>query len=383
MESSYSELMSIDGRICQRNPVRQQMGDEESKKNAVPWGPEGVARQGSASGTWNAALAGSARHHLFQCEGETVLGSSMPIKMAILGLGLLTAANVQAQTTVTGQGEKKTVTGSTAGPVNPTLDGPLQPTKPSGIVPMRDLFNYRVMAQNGEFGRVTDIVLDRNGRMQYLLVTHQGQVYPMPFMSTAFAGDPNTLTFNVPVATLEQLAINPQNLPPLTNQAFVQRMRQVFGPSFAVDVDTTRSAYPPTGVGVDTKATGRIGSGRNMTVDPSRPPGTRPTGGSLNVDGGGTGVGGTGVGGPGTSGSGTGRSATGESSTGTGISGSGSGTSAAGKLQGAATGGAPGSTGGTSGSAGGAPDRSTGTGTPKKGEPPPPLPKSGSGGSGS
>jgi sporulation protein YlmC with PRC-barrel domain len=315
--------------------------------------------------------------------GNQVLGSSLPIRTAILGLGLLTTATVQAQSTVTGTGEKKTVTGSTAGPVNPTLDGPLEPTRPSGIVPMRDLLNYRVMAENGEFGRVSDIVLDRNGRMQYLLVTRQGQTYPMPFMSTAFSNTPNTLTYNVPIATLEQLAIQNNQLPTLTNQQFVDRMRQVFGPSFAATVTPSRTNYPATGVGVEGRATGRVGTSPTMTRDPNRPPGTRPTGGSLNVGGAGTGVGGTGVGGPGTSGSGTGRSGTGEARTGTGITGTGAGTSAAGKLQGAAAGGAPGSTGGTSGSAGGAPDRSTTGGNPKAKETPPPPPKSESGGTGS
>jgi hypothetical protein len=300
-----------------------------------------------------------------------VFGTNLPLKAAILGLGLLTAAHVQAQGTASGTGDEKAVRGSTAGPVNPTLDAPLPPatTGVSNLVHMKDLLGARVQGRDGAFGHVADIVFDRNGRLQYILATRNGQFFPLPFTPTGLSGTTKVLTYDVPLARLQELAIDPRQLPSLNNQAFVQRMQQVFGPTFGTGA---MSAYPP---GAATSAaaaaadarTGVSGSGAPVTSGAGMPGGRRPTGGSAVIDRDpGTGVQGTGIGGPGTSGSGTGRSGTGAADTG-GIPGTGAGTSAAGKLQGAAAGGAPGSTGGTAGSAGGAPDRSMPPGAGSKG----------------
>jgi len=284
----------------------------------------------------------------------------LPLNAAILGVGLLTATNVQAQGTVTGKGEQKTITGSTAGPVNPIVDSsPITPHTGSDLIQLRDLLNYQVQSADGAFGRVSDIVFDRNGRVQYLLATHEGRTYPLPFTPSAFTGGEHVLTFPVPATTLQTIAINPQNLPSLQNQVFVNRMQQVFGESFGANFNQRLSAYPPVGPGMGRP--GIVGAGTTSGADVDQSDATRPTGGSLNVGGGRSGVGGTGVGGPGSSGSGTGISATRETP-GQGISGTGEGTSAAGRLQGAAAGGAPGSTGGTAGSAGGAPERAASAG---------------------
>jgi hypothetical protein len=83
---------------------------------------------------------------------------------------------------------------------------------------MRDLLNFRIQAQDGAFGRVSDIVFDRNGNIQYLLGSFQGQTFALPFTPTSLSGTPNTLTFNVPISTLQQLAIDPQNLPTLQSR---------------------------------------------------------------------------------------------------------------------------------------------------------------------
>jgi hypothetical protein len=268
----------------------------------------------------------------------------LPVTAAVLGVGLLTVGRLQAQSKVVGSGDHKTVIGSTAGPVNATLDRSPTRTDQSGVglIQMKDLLNYRIVAQDGGFGQVADVVFDRNGRIQYLLGTYDGKIFPLPFMRSAMNPSGSTLTYNVPMATLEQMALDPHHLPSLNNQAFVQRMQQVFGPSFGIYPNQTVSAYPPTGDGVGTTGI-RTGTtaGRTSTAVPT-PTGrmekgpTRPTGGSLNSDRGieprieGTG-----------------------NST----------TSASGALSGAAIGGAPGSTGGTSGTAGGAPAHSPGAGT--------------------
>jgi len=269
---------------------------------------------------------------------------------AIVGLGFLAAVPAMAQSTVVGKGDQKTVIGSTAGPVNATLDrSPMQTDQSgTGLIQMKDLLNYKIVAQDGGFGQVVDVVFDRNGRLQYLLGSYDGRIFPVPFMRSAMNPTGSTLTYNVPMATLEQMALDPHNLPSLNNQAFVLRMQHVFGPSFGMYPNQTVSAYPPTGDDVGAAGT-RIstGTGRTTTAVPTptgrmeRGP-TRPTGGSLNSDQGiGPTVGGTG------------------SST----------TSASGALSGAAIGGAPGSTGGSAGTAGGAPAQSpaAGSGRPPNG----------------
>jgi hypothetical protein len=283
-----------------------------------------------------------------------VLGKRLPLLATILGLGGL-AAVASAQSTVTKSGDAVKVTGSTAGPINPHLDRAPGPpiAQPTGSISMSQLLHYKVQASDGGFGQVWDVVLDHNGRVQYLLTSYNGRIYPLPLLPSALDGAPNTLTYKVPVGMMEQLAVNPENLPSLRNRAFVVRMHQVFGPDFADRLPQPLSAYPPTDPAVSGATPNLPGEMRPSSGTGPR----RPTGGSLNVGGNpGTGVAGTGIGGPGTSGTGTGRSGTGEGTTG-GISGTGAGTSASGALNGAAAGGAPGSTGGTAGSAGGSPDK--------------------------
>jgi len=142
----------------------------------------------------------------------------------------------------------------------------------SGLIQMRDLLNYKIQAQDGAFGRVSDIVFDRNGNIQYLLGSYQGQTYPLPFSPSAFSGSSNnTLSYNVPIASLQQLAINPQQLPTLQNQAFTQRMQQVFGASFAANSTMTTSSYPTnptttTGTNTGTGTTGTSGSTNQTTT---------------------------------------------------------------------------------------------------------------------
>jgi len=270
--------------------------------------------------------------------------NSLTLSAALIGLGLLTGAQVQAQSTVVGKGEQKTVIGSTAGPVNATLDRSPAQTDQSGtgLLHLKDLLNYKIVAQDGGFGQVHDIVFDRNGQLQYLLGSYDGKVFPLPFVASAMNPSGSTLTYNVPMATLQQMALNPHQLPTLHNQAFVQRMQQVFGPSFGANTSQALSAYPPTPSGVNPIVGRDTGVGRTSTAVPT-PTGrmetgaTRPTGGSLNSS--------TGI----------------EPRVGQGTGGTT--TSASGALSGAAIGGAPGSTGGTSGTAGGAPAQSPGTGT--------------------
>jgi len=171
------------------------------------------------------------------------------------------------------------------------------------LIQLKDLLNYKIQAQDGSFGRVSDVVFDRNGNIQYLLGSYQGQTFALPYMASEFSGAPNTLTFNQPIATLEQLRVDTNTLPSLQNRAFVDRMRQIFGQSFGTNQNM--AAYPPTnnqtGIGTGTAGTG-----------------TGTTTGS-----GSTGAGGTGSTGTTRSGSaGTGTSGTGTGTTGTGTTGS-------------------------------------------------------------
>jgi len=290
--------------------------------------------------------------------------SFFPVFVAALGVGLLIAPQAPAQSTVIEKGNKTTVVGSTAGPINPVLDRDPVPGARDAVntIQLSRLLGYRVRASDNDFGQVADIVFDRNGRIMYLLGSYEGRLYPLPFMKNMLTQTDRVLNYDVPVATLQNLALNPQDLPSFSNRAFVTRMQEVFGPAWAV-LPQPLSAYPPTDVGTrpSMPGSGRVTTGTGPT---------RPTGGSLNAgpQPEGTGVAGTGIGGPGTRGTGTGGSGTGEGTSG--IDGTGSGTSASGKLSGSASGGTPGSTGGTKGSAGGAPDRTgdkggtaTGTGT--------------------
>jgi len=143
------------------------------------------------------------------------------------------------------------------------------------VLQLRDLLNYRIQASDGSFGRVSDVVFDRNGNAMYLLGSYQGQIYPLPFTRSPFSAMNNTLSFNVPISTLQQMAINPQNLPTMSNQAFVSRMQQVFGSSFGATTST--SSYPTTGTssttaGATTGTTGTTNpfgtTGSTATVQP-------------------------------------------------------------------------------------------------------------------
>jgi len=152
----------------------------------------------------------------------------LPLRAAIFGLGLLCATQLPAQTTGSGSS-------SSGGVVNMPKEVPPQSANSggtSGQIQLKDLLSYKIQAADGAFGRVSDVVFDRSGNIQYLLGSYQGQTFPLPFMPSAFGATGNTLSYDVPIAQLQQLAINAQQLPSLNNQAFIERMRQVFGDSF-------------------------------------------------------------------------------------------------------------------------------------------------------
>jgi hypothetical protein len=47
-----------------------------------------------------------------------------------------------------------------------------------------DLINSQIMNDKGnELGRVTDVVYDRNGNPQYLIMSQGGKMYPIPYSS--------------------------------------------------------------------------------------------------------------------------------------------------------------------------------------------------------
>src|SRR5262249_25570485 len=85
-------------------------------------------------------------------------------------------------------------------------------------------------------------VFDRNGNIQYVLGAYRGQTYPLPFNTSMLSDGANTLRFDAPISSMQQLALNPDDLPSLRNQAFTQRMQQVFGSSFQGGQPT--AAYP-------------------------------------------------------------------------------------------------------------------------------------------
>jgi len=152
-------------------------------------------------------------------------------------------------TTTSGATGTSTDPSSTGGIVNmaPSVSSTSTLANNSGLIQLRDLMSFRVQAQDGAFGRVSDVVFDRNGNLMYLLGSYQGQTFPLPFTPSALSGTQGTLTYNVPMASLQQLALNPNDLPSLSNQAFLSRMRDVFGSSFGTGSMTTSSYGSTTG----------------------------------------------------------------------------------------------------------------------------------------
>src|SRR5262249_17894286 len=103
------------------------------------------------------------------------------------------------------------------------------------MLQLRDLLNFKIQAQDGSFGRVSDVVFDRNGNIQYVLGSYRGQVFPLPFNATTLSDNTNALKVNVPISSLQQLSIAPTNLPSMQDAQFVAGMRQLFGQSFGTN----------------------------------------------------------------------------------------------------------------------------------------------------
>jgi len=153
-----------------------------------------------------------------------------PLKAGVLGLGLLCTSQLAAQS-------KSTSSSAEGGVVNAPKEAPAQQSNQnsSGQIQMKDLLNYKVRAKDGAFGRVSDIVLDRSGNVQYMLGSHQGQTFPLPFSRQSLSGAPNTISLDATMEVMQQLSIDPKNLPSLTDQAFTQKMQEVFGQSFGAN----------------------------------------------------------------------------------------------------------------------------------------------------
>jgi len=194
--------------------------------------------------------------------GSHVMNSFLT-SATVLGLGFALSSDLIAQSSNSGS-ETPLPTIGTSGSFGNVTDlrndaaySRLMSGRNPSVIQLSDLLNYGIQAQDGAFGRVSDIVFDRNGNIQYLLGTYQGQTFPLPLVPNALFWSPNTLNYNVPISTLQQLTINPQDLPSLRDQAFLQRMQQVFGSSLGSNF----SAYPP-----GTTVQGRAGSTGNGTT---------------------------------------------------------------------------------------------------------------------
>jgi len=160
------------------------------------------------------------------------------------------AARMRASAGATGSqtGTGTTTSTTTGGLVNAPAVTPAATatTSQSELIQMRDLLNFRIQAQDGAFGRVSDVVFDRNGNVQFLMGSFQGQTFPLPFSAASFSTTTaNTLQFDATIAQMQQLAIDPNNLPSLSDPVFLQGMRDVFGNSFGANASQTTSAYTP------------------------------------------------------------------------------------------------------------------------------------------
>jgi len=192
------------------------------------------------------------------------------LNAVVVGLGLALSGDLSAQTSSPGTsgGQVSSPTGNVIDLRNDAAYSIMMSGRSSGPIQLSNLLNSTVQAQDGAFGTVSDVVFDRNGNIQYLLGSYQGQTFPLPLTSTTLSAAGNTLTYNVPIAALQQLAINQQNLPTLQNQAFMQRMQQVFGPTVGNGLAT-----PP---GMTTQSgRGQLGTGA------ASPFGTTTMGGRL------------------------------------------------------------------------------------------------------
>jgi hypothetical protein len=129
-----------------------------------------------------------------------VLNASF-FRAAIFGIALTTASQLAAQTQSSGTSEQSktgsttsgtsgstsTTSSASGGVVNMPQDTtPSRTGTGSGTLQLRDLLNYKIQAQDGAFGRVSDVVFDRNGNIQYLLGSYQGSPIRFPFLPALF-----------------------------------------------------------------------------------------------------------------------------------------------------------------------------------------------------
>ena len=176
-------------------------------------------------------------------------------KTAVVGWSLAVAAPLMAQVPTPPIDATPTPTAASSTPratgsIVDLRNTPSMPTAETrSLLQFSRLLNANIVASDGSFGRVTDVVFDRNGNIQYLLGSNRGQTFVLPYLPSAFSATGNNLTFNVPIANLQQLAIDPQNLPPMQNLAFLTRMRQVFGPTFGTNQFITGNPTAPNQAG--------------------------------------------------------------------------------------------------------------------------------------
>jgi len=300
-QSAFGDrAFGVAGRIQGLSKQESDMVRRNDTSNSDP-----VARAGDASrgGADAVASAGDSRR------GGADAVSRAGDRTTAGGTATVAMQNSNGTTSgTTGTSTAGTTGTTTGGIINLAQDVPATQSTASansGLLQMRDLLNFKIQAQDGAFGRVSDIVFDRNGNVQYLLGSYQGQTFPLPFTPSAFSANGNTLSFDVPISSLQQLAINPQSLPSLNNQAFTQRMQQVFGQSFGT---TNTSGYTPSATAQTSTGTGTTGTTGAGTTIGTGTNGSTATAGNINRSGSGS----TGT----TSGTGTGTTGT-KSGTGT------------------------------------------------------------------
>jgi sporulation protein YlmC with PRC-barrel domain len=94
------------------------------------------------------------------------------------------------------------------------------------------LMGARVTIERGDsFGKVTDIVLNEDGCVEYLIVGYEDQLVPVPWGAVTYNVDERTVAVNVRVTKdkLRDLAFRSERWPNFREERFLRNARSVWG----------------------------------------------------------------------------------------------------------------------------------------------------------
>lgn len=143
--------------------------------------------------------------------------------LALASSGLATAQQVRIETQTT------TTTAPAAGPSTTIVQ--TAPAAPVGVRKVSQILGSTVQLQDGSgFGKVDDIVLDEEGRIDYLVVSRDNQVAVMPYDAARVDYGRRVVVYDVTPQAAQPLFFAPTAWPNLADPQFSRRMEGAFGP---------------------------------------------------------------------------------------------------------------------------------------------------------